>query len=299
VEAERLSSDLVILMRVYFEKPRTTVGWKGLINDPHMDGTFDINQGLKTARRLLADISDLGLPCACEFLETITPQYIADLVAWAAIGARTTESQLHRQLASGLSMPVGFKNGTSGDLQIAIDAIRSSEADHCFLSITKQGLPAIVVTEGNPDTHVVLRGGNQGTNYDSKSVQAAVDKLKGAKVNEKTMVDCSHGNSNKDHRNQPKVAADIAEQIRGGSEQIFGVMVESHIMEGKQNLPPADKSPSPANGGGGETMGVKNHVLSQLRYGVSITDACIGWMDTVAVLDMLAGAVRDRRALKK
>eukprot|EP00919_Chromeraceae_sp_WS-2016_P005704 GHVR01013392.1.p1 GENE.GHVR01013392.1~~GHVR01013392.1.p1 ORF type:complete len:321 (+),score=38.61 GHVR01013392.1:105-1067(+) len=216
-EMLRHSNELAILMRVYFEKPRTTVGWKGLINDPHLDETFDINQGLKIARRLMLSIVREGIPCACEYLDTVTPQYIGDLVSWAAIGARTTESQLHRQLSSGLSTPVGFKNGTNGDIQVAVDAIRSALHKHCFLGITKQGLPAIVLTKGNKNLHIVLRGGADATNYDEASVKQACTVLEKAKLPSRVMIDFSHGNSKKDFKNQSKVTADVASQIAKGS----------------------------------------------------------------------------------
>jgi len=265
-------------------------------------------QGLKIGRRILADINNMELPCACEFLDTMIPQYIADLVAWAAIGARTTESQLHRQLASGLSMPVGFKNATSGDIQVAIDAVRSAQFPHSFLSITKQGLPAIVLSMGNKDTHVVLRGGATGPNYASEHIQGAADKLTKNKVVPKVMVDCSHGNSQKDHNRQPKVAEDICSQLSKGEMGIMGVMIESHLFEGKQDLPTGDKlsdiinnkndSPTTLHGSGPGQLGPEGQrstVLSSLRYGVSVTDACIHWMDTVKVLENLAAAVRQRR----
>eukprot|EP00802_Teleaulax_amphioxeia_P013223 Tamp_13272.p1 GENE.Tamp_13272~~Tamp_13272.p1 ORF type:complete len:415 (-),score=88.25 Tamp_13272:490-1692(-) len=278
--ASQLSSDLKIVMRVYFEKPRTTIGWKGLINDPDLDGTHNIKKGIRLARKILLDINQLGLPCGCEFLDTISPQYLADLVTWGAIGARTTESQVHRELTSGLSMPVGFKNGTSGDCQIAADAIKAAKFSHSFLSVTSQGTVAIVNTKGNAYCHLILRGGSKGTNYDAESVAQAVGMLDKAKVNSKVVVDCSHGNSNKLHSNQPKVAADIAAQIAGGSTKIFGVMIESNIEEGNQAEPL--KNPG-----------------KPLKYGQSITDACIHWADTETVLHKLAQAVRTRRTLKK
>uniref|UniRef100_A0A7S4NPH0 3-deoxy-7-phosphoheptulonate synthase n=1 Tax=Guillardia theta TaxID=55529 RepID=A0A7S4NPH0_GUITH len=243
--AEKLSNDLLVVMRVYFEKPRTTVGWKGLINDPDLDGSHNINKGIRLARRILLDINKLGMPCGCEFLDTISPQYLADLVSWGAIGARTTESQVHRELASGLSMPVGFKNGTSGDVQIASDAIKASLFPHCFLSVTSQGTVAIVTTKGNDDCHLILRGGGSGPNYDKKSVADAVSILEKSKLeprNRKVVVDCSHGNSRKQHKNQPLVAKDIAEQISEGGRSIFGVMIESNIEEGNQ--------PEPSKNGG-------------------------------------------------
>ncbi len=275
--AERLSRDLLVVMRVYFEKPRTTVGWKGLINDPKLDGSFAINSGLRIARKLLLDLGDLGVPSGCEFLDTITPQFTADLVAWGAIGARTTESQVHRELASGLSMPVGFKNGTEGSVQVAIDAVRTARNRHHFLSVTKQGLSAIVGTRGNDACHVILRGGSasgkQGPNYDAASVAKAVAALARAGLPPHVMVDCSHGNSSKDYRRQPLVARDVAAQIAGGSRAIVGVMLESHLVEGRQD-------PSPG---------------APLRYGQSITDGCLGWDESVPVLEELAQAVLSRR----
>jgi 3-deoxy-7-phosphoheptulonate synthase len=272
--ADELAGELCVVMRVYFEKPRTTVGWKGLINDPHLDGTFAINEGLRLGRRLLRDLAELGLPAGCEFLDTISPQFFADLVSWGAIGARTTESQGHRELASGLSVPVGFKNGTDGNLQIAIDAVRAAAHPHHFLSVTKEGLAAIVATRGNPDCHVILRGANGGTNYSAEHVGHAADTLAKAALPARLMIDCSHGNSSKDHLRQPQVAQDIAAQITKGSRAIFGVMMESHLVGGRQNLKPG----------------------TPLTYGQSITDACIGWDDTVPVLHRLAEAVRARRS---
>jgi 3-deoxy-7-phosphoheptulonate synthase len=271
--ADRLADDLVVVMRVYFEKPRTTVGWKGLINDPHLDGSFAINDGLGLARGLLVRIAGHGVPAACEFLDTITPQFLADTVTWGAIGARTTESQVHRELASGLSMPVGFKNGTDGGVQIAIDAVRAARHPHRFLSVTKQGIAAIVATRGNESCHVILRGGNGRANHHEEDVVAVAGKLSAAGLPARVMVDCSHGNSAKDHRNQPRVAAEIARQLEAGSRAIFGVMIESHLVAGRQDARP----------------GVA------LTYGQSITDACIGWEETVPVLEGLAMAVRARR----
>ena len=273
-EADRLTDSLIVVMRVYFEKPRTTVGWKGLINDPRLDGSFAINDGLHLARALLLDLAELGLPTGCEFLDTITPQYLADLVSWGAIGARTTESQVHRELASGLSVPVGFKNGTDGNVKIAIDAVQAASHPHSFLSVTKQGLSAIVVTRGNPDCHVILRGASHGPNFQVDEVRRAVAALEKVGLAPRVMIDCSHGNSGKDHRRQPAVARDIAAQIAGGSSFIGGVMVESHLVEGRQD-------PAPGR---------------NLTYGQSITDACLAWQDTVPVLDELAAAVRARRA---
>jgi 3-deoxy-7-phosphoheptulonate synthase len=269
-----LRDALVIVMRVYFEKPRTTVGWKGLINDPHLDGTFRVNEGLAIARGLLLDLAEVGLPAGCEFLDTITPQYIADLVSWGAIGARTTESQVHRELASGLSVPVGFKNGTDGNTQIAIDAIQAAGHPHHFLSVTKQGLSAIVATRGNPDCHIILRGANGGPNYDAATVARAVAALEKANLRPRLMVDCSHGNSRKDPQRQPAVAHDLAEQIRVDGRALAGVMIESHLVGGRQDPKPGQP----------------------LTYGQSITDACLAWGDTVPVLRELADAVRVRRA---
>lgn len=272
--AERLRDDLLVVMRVYFEKPRTTIGWKGLINDPHLDGSFDINNGLRMARRLLHELANRGLPAGTEFLDVITPQFIADLISWGAIGARTTESQVHRELASGLSMPVGFKNGTDGSIQIAVDAIGAVRHPHHFLSVTKQGISAIVTTKGNDNCHVILRGSNAGPNHDAASIAKCAETLSKAGLPTRLMIDCSHGNSRKDHTRQPEVAAEIAEQIAAGSEHICGVMIESHLREGRQN-----------------------HVAeTPLVYGQSITDACIAWDTTVPVLERLAEAVRARRA---
>ncbi len=276
-EAQRLASDLLIVMRVYFEKPRTTVGWKGLINDPQLDGSFRVNDGLRLGRRFLRTVAELGLPVGCEFLDLISPQFIADLVSWGAIGARTTESQCHRELASGLSMPVGFKNGTDGNLQIAIDACNAASHHHHFLSVTKEGVAAIVSTRGNPDCHVILRGANSGPNYDAPHIAAAIAALTKAGLPQRLMVDCSHGNSAKDFARQPLVAADLAEQIAGGNRALSGVMIESHLVSGRQNLPP------------------KPHAANPLTYGQSVTDACLGWDDTVPVLEGLARAVATRR----
>ncbi len=274
-EADRLKDDLVIVMRVYFEKPRTTVGWKGLINDPRLDGSFRINEGIRLARRLLLEINETKLPAATEFLDTITPQYTADLIAWGAIGARTTESQVHRELASGLSCPVGFKNGTDGNVKIAIDAIRAASAPHHFLSVTKGGHSAIVSTTGNEDCHVILRGG-KAPNYDAKSVDEACREISAAGLAARIMIDFSHANSSKEYKRQIDVARDVATQVGGGDERIIGVMVESHLKEGRQDLSPD----------------------STLEYGKSITDACIGWEDSVLVLDTLAQAVRARRLVE-
>ena len=264
---KKYEKELLIVMRVYFEKPRTTVGWKGLINDPHLDGTFDINFGLRQARRLLLSLNDMGMPASTEFLDMITPQYYADLIAWGAIGARTTESQVHRELASGLSCPVGFKNGTDGNLKIAIDAIGAASHPHHFLSVTKAGHSAIVHTAGNADCHVILRGGKE-PNYDSGHVKAAAEQLTKAGVTPKLMVDCSHANSRKDYTRQMEVAQDVAQQLRAGENNIMGLMVESHLVAGRQDKPEV--------------------------YGQSITDACIGWDATEEMLALLAEANRSR-----
>ncbi|NJM36907.1 MAG: 3-deoxy-7-phosphoheptulonate synthase [Akkermansiaceae bacterium] len=274
-EAKRLEKDVLVIMRVYFEKPRTTVGWKGLINDPHLDDSFDINHGLRIARGLLLDLANMGVPSGTEFLDTISPQYIADLIAWGAIGARTTESQIHRELASGLSMPVGFKNGTGGSIQIALDAIQSSSRPHHFLSVTKQGVSAIVSTAGNASCHLILRGGKSGPNYEKPEIDAAVAMLREQNLTESVMVDCSHGNSMKDFRNQPMVAQNLANQIAAGAKEITSVMIESNLVEGNQKL---------------------SKDLGALTRGQSVTDACIGWNDTVETLEKLAEAVRQRRA---
>ncbi|MFJ1298600.1 3-deoxy-7-phosphoheptulonate synthase [Pseudomonadota bacterium AL_CKDN230030165-1A_HGKHYDSX7] len=271
--ADALSDDLLVVMRVYFEKPRTTVGWKGYINDPYLDGSFAINEGLRRARRLLLEISGLGLPIATEFLDLLSPQFIADLVAWGAIGARTTESPSHRQLASGLSCPLGFKNGTDGGIQIAADAMVAAAAKHAFMGMTKMGMAAIFETRGNIDTHVILRGGKQGPNYDAASIDACCAALARAGQREQVMVDCSHANSNKSHDRQIDVARELAEQIAGGDKRITGIMIESNINAGRQDLKP----------------GVP------LAHGVSITDACISWPQTLPALDDLARAVRARR----
>jgi 3-deoxy-7-phosphoheptulonate synthase len=269
---ERCVADLLIVMRVYFEKPRTTVGWKGLINDPNLDGSFQINDGLRLARSLLLELNDSGMPAGCEFLDMITPQYFADLVSWGAIGARTTESQVHRELASGLSCPVGFKNGTDGNVRIAMDAIRAAQAPHHFLSVTKAGHSAIVSTAGNEDCHIILRGGKQ-PNYDAANVDAAAKSLAEAGIPARIMIDCSHGNSGKDPVNQVKVGTDVAAQIAAGDSRIFGIMIESHLKAGRQDLIPG----------------------RPLVYGQSITDACVGWEDTRVLIDGLASAARERR----
>ena len=273
---EELKDDLLIVMRSYFEKPRTTVGWKGLINDPSMDGTFQMNKGLRAARKLLCDLTTMGMPVGCELLDTISPTFLGDCVSWGAIGARTTESQLHRELASGCSFPVGFKNGTDGNIGIAIDAIQSASHAHHFFGITKQGLAAITRTRGNDQCHVILRGGNAGPNYDKASVAVAKAALERVGLPLRLMIDCSHGNSKKNHNNQPIVAEDIAAQIAAGERAIFGVMIESNINEGNQKVPES----GPAD----------------LKYGVSITDACISFEQTIPVLQKLAEAVRARRA---
>jgi 3-deoxy-7-phosphoheptulonate synthase len=271
-ERERLKADLEVVMRVYFEKPRTTVGWKGLINDPDLDGSFRINHGLRVARELLMEINAAGVPAGCEYLDMITPQYIADFVAWGAIGARTTESQVHRELASGLSCPVGFKNGTDGNVRIAADAIKAAQQPHHFLSVTKGGHSAIVSTKGNEDCHIILRGGRQ-PNFDAASVEAACVELGKAGLAQRLMIDASHANSQKNAQNQAAVCADIAAQLATGEPRIVGVMIESHLVGGRQDLLPGQP----------------------LTYGQSITDACLGWDDSVRCLETLAGAVRARR----
>lgn len=268
----RLQADLLVVMRVYFEKPRTTVGWKGLINDPKLDGSFSINEGLRVARQLLLELNEMGMPVGCEFLDMITPQYSGDLVSWGAIGARTTESQIHRELSSGLSCPVGFKNGTDGNIKIAVDAIRAAQAPHHFLSVTKGGHSAIVSTTGNEDCHIILRGG-KAPNYDAANVDAAAKGLAEAGVPARLMIDFSHGNSGKDAQKQIDVGHNVASQIAGGEDRIFGVMVESHLKAGRQDLIPG----------------------KALVYGQSITDGCLGWEDSRALLDHLAEAVRKRR----
>ena len=274
--ADELAGELCIIMRVYFEKPRTTVGWKGLVNDPHLDGSFAVNEGLHLARRHLLDLVELGLPAGCEFLDPISPQFFADTVAWGAIGARTTESQVHRELASGLSMPVGFKNGTGGGVQMAIDAVRAAAYPHSFLGVTEGGQAAIVTTRGNPDCHVILRGGRSGTNYDTASVQKTLTALRNDGSPPRLMIDTSHGNSDKDYRRQPAIAHDIAEQVARGEVGIIGVLMESFLVDGRQEL--VDRA--------------------QLVYGQSITDSCMGWDMTVPVLRGLAVAVRQRRSAR-
>lgn len=271
-QREKYKDTLEIVMRVYFEKPRTTVGWKGLINDPYLDNSFKLNDGLRMGRKLLLDLNDSGLPTAGEFLDMITPQYMADFMCWGAIGARTTESQVHRELASGLSCPVGFKNGTDGTIKVAIDAIGAASASHHFLSVTKYGHSAIVETAGNPDCHIILRGGKE-TNYDADSVKEVTDGLSKSNLNTKIMIDFSHANSKKKFENQMLVCEDVAAQISSGNEDIFGVMVESHLVEGRQDLVEGQ----------------------ELTYGQSITDACIGWDDTEQLLASLSESVTNRR----
>ena len=273
--SKKVSEDILIVMRTYFEKPRTTVGWKGLINDPYLNDTCKINHGMGMARKLLLDISDMGLPCGYECLDTITPQYIADVMSWAAIGARTTESQVHRQLSSGLSMPVGFKNGTKGSIEIAANAIISSRHSHCFLGVTQQGLVAIIKTSGNKDTHIILRGGKDGPNYTEPYIKQTEEILRKSKLEPRIMVDCSHGNSGKDYRNQPKVCRNVCEQIRNGNFSLMGMMMESNINEGSQKL----------------VFGK----CDTLEYGKSITDSCMSFETTEEIVLELAEAVRFRR----
>ena len=275
--SEELSSDLCIIMRAYLEKPRTTVGWKGLINDPDIDESYKINKGLRISRKMYADLTSMGMPIASEMLDTISPQFLADLISLGAIGARTTESQLHRELASGLSFPIGFKNGTDGGLGVAIDAVGAAAAKHHFMGVTKQGLAAITKTSGNEDGFVILRGGTKGTNFDVESVKFTRESLRKKNLREVMMIDCSHGNSNKDHRNQPGVAQTIGDQLRQGETGIVGVMIESNTNEGAQKVP--------AEGPAG------------LKKGVSITDACVSWETTIDVLKQLADAVRARRTM--
>jgi 3-deoxy-7-phosphoheptulonate synthase len=274
-EKDRLATDLLVVMRVYFEKPRTTVGWKGLINDPRLDGSFQINEGLRAGRKLLVELNEMGMPAGVEYLDVISPQYIADLVSWGAIGARTTESQIHRELASGLSCPVGFKNGTDGNLRIAVDAIRTSQHPHHFLSVTKEGHSAIVSTMGNEDCHVILRGGRQ-PNYDASSVDASCKELSAAGLAQRVMIDLSHSNSQKNYLRQIEVGREVAGQITRGDDRIMGVMIESNLKAGRQDLVPG----------------------KELVYGQSITDACIGWEESVPLLDILAEAVRSRRLVE-
>ncbi|AYQ27053.1 MULTISPECIES: 3-deoxy-7-phosphoheptulonate synthase [unclassified Polaromonas] len=278
-QRKKYEGSLEIVMRVYFEKPRTTVGWKGLINDPYLDETFRIDEGLRIARQLLIDINRLGLPAGSEFLDVISPQYIGDLISWGAIGARTTESQVHRELASGLSAPIGFKNGTDGNIRIATDAIQAAARGHHFLSVHKNGQVAIVQTNGNKDCHVILRGG-KAPNYDAASVAAACKELEASKLPATLMVDCSHANSSKQHEKQVDVARDIAGQVAGGSRHVFGLMVESHLNPGAQKFTPGKDD------------------AKALEYGKSITDACLGWGDSLDVLEVLSAAVLKRRAAK-
>ncbi len=274
--SDELKNELCIIMRVYFEKPRTTVGWKGLINDPHLDNSFDINHGLRVARNILAKLNELGIPTATEFLDTIIPQYIADLISWGAIGARTTESQIHRELASGLSMPIGFKNGTDGNIDIAIDAIHAADFAHHFLGITKSGRPAIISTSGNSACHIILRGAKNHTNYDQVSIEKITTELAKKNLRQAVMVDCSHGNSQKQYQKQSMVVDDIAAQISAGSKAIMGVMIESHLTAGNQSLVPGKKC----------------------RHNQSITDACLSWEETTPLLTKLAAAVVNRRTIQ-
>ena len=276
-QRHKYADTLEIVMRVYFEKPRTTVGWKGLINDPYLDGSYRIDEGLRIARQLLIDINRMGLPAGSEFLDVISPQYIGDLIAWGAIGARTTESQVHRELASGISAPIGFKNGTDGNIRIATDAIQAAARGHHFLSVHKNGQVAIVQTNGNPDCHVILRGG-KAPNYDAASVGAACKDLEAAKLPATLMVDCSHANSSKQHEKQMEVARDIGAQVAGGSRQVFGLMVESHLNPGAQKFTPGKDD------------------AKALEYGKSITDACLSWSDSLALLEGLSQSVKARRA---
>jgi len=276
-QREKYADTLEIVMRVYFEKPRTTVGWKGLINDPYLDESYRIDEGLRIARQLLTEINKLGVPAGSEFLDVISPQYIGDLISWGAIGARTTESQVHRELASGLSAPIGFKNGTDGNIRIATDAIQAAARPHHFLSVTKQGLAAIVSTAGNDTCHLILRGANSGPNFDATSVAKAAAALAAAGLRERLMIDCSHGNSYKDHRRQPEAVQSVCEQVAGGSSAICGVMLESHLKEGKQN----------------------HAAATPLVYGQSITDACMSWATTEPLLYQLAEAVRARRQQRR
>lgn len=272
--AAELARELLIVMRVYFEKPRTTVGWKGLINDPGLDDSYDINRGLRTARKLLVELNARGVAAGVEFLDILTPQYLADLVSWGAIGARTTESQLHREMASGLSCPVGFKNGTDGGIRVAVDALLAAQHSHHFLSLSREGVVSVFETAGNPDTHMILRGGRSGTNYDAESVQAACVELAKAKLPERVMIDFSHANSHKQPQRQlQEVAKHVGAQVAGGDRRIIGAMVESNLVAGRQDIGPFD----------------------EMTYGQSVTDACLGWDDTVTLLRGLAHAVRQRR----
>lgn len=270
---EQLKKHLLIVMRVYFEKPRSTVGWKGLINDPGLDDSFDIDRGLRTGRKLLLDLNEMGIPAGVEYLDILTPQYLSDLVSWGAIGARTTESQLHREMASGLSCPVGFKNGTDGSVKVAVDACQAARAPHRFLSLTQQGQISIFETAGNEDCHIILRGGTLGTNYDAAAVEAACAALAKAGLRPQVMIDFSHANSSKQHKRQIVVAQDVGQQIAGGDHRVIGVMIESHLVEGRQEIGPRE----------------------QMTYGRSVTDACIGWEDSAEVLRGLAASVSQRR----
>ncbi|HEU0195802.1 MAG TPA: 3-deoxy-7-phosphoheptulonate synthase [Nevskiaceae bacterium] len=272
--ARELAEDLLLVMRVYFEKPRTTVGWKGLINDPGLDHSFDINRGLHVARKLLVELNSRGVPAGVEFLDILTPQYVADLVSWGAIGARTTESQIHREMASGLSCPVGFKNATDGGFKVAVDALQAARSAHHFLSLTREGQVAIFATAGNPDTHIILRGGRSGTNYDAASVQAACATLSKAGLREQVMIDFSHANSHKQPQRQREVAAAVGAQVAGGDRRIIGAMIESHLVEGRQDIGPR----------------------ASMIHGQSVTDACLGWDDTATLLRELARTVATRRA---
>jgi len=271
---DQYRDDLLIVMRVYFEKPRTTVGWKGLINDPDLDGSFEINKGLRLARKLLLELNEMGVPAGTEYLDLVTPQYITDLISWGAIGARTTESQVHRELASGLSCPVGFKNGTDGTVKIAVDAIAAASQPHHFLSLTKEGNSAIFATAGNPDCHIILRGGSDKPNYDTASIDQAASQLAKANLPLNVMVDFSHANSQKDHERQLEVGRDIAQQLAAGERRIFGVMIESNLEPGRQDVKPGQ----------------------ELVYGQSITDACLGWDQTIPLIDLLANASHQRRS---
>lgn len=273
--AQSAKDELFLIMRCYFEKPRTTLGWKGLINDPYLDNSFKINKGLKLARKFLLDVNNVGLPCGTEFLDVIIPQFIADIISWGAIGARTTESQIHRELSSGISAPIGFKNGTGGNIQLAIDAIIAASNPHHFLSVTRQGLTAIITTQGNKDCHIILRGGKSNTNYDEKSIKEVADRLTKANLPPYIMVDCSHANSFKDHKQQINVANDISKQIAEGNQNIVAFMLESFLIEGNQKID-----------------------IDNLKYGQSVTDACMNWEDTVKVLDNLRRAVDKRRKSK-
>ncbi len=274
---ERVADDLLLIMRVYFEKPRTTVGWKGLINDPDLDGSFAIDKGLRVARRLLLDLNEMGVPAGVEFLDIITPQYVSDLVSWGAIGARTTESQVHREMASGLSCPVGFKNGTTGSIKVAVDAISAANHPHSFLTLTKAGQAAIYHTTGNDDCHLILRGGNAGPNYDADSVDAAARRLQLADLEPRLMIDFSHANSHKQHQRQIEVGAEVGRQIAAGDQRITGAMIESHLVAGNQKVVPG----------------------KPLVYGQSITDACLGWEDSAELVQTLARAVRGRRQQRR